>query len=57
MTVSELQEKLNCFPQNAQVVLSSCLLPDHVWFIPIKNVSSGVNEFDGLVFIDDYEDD
>lgn len=56
MTVSELQERLSCFPPNAQVVLSSSFLPDHIWYVPVRNVSNGVNEFDGLVFIDDYEE-
>lgn len=56
MTVRELIEALASFPDSAQVVISSYLLPDHIWYIPVKNVSIGVNEFDGLVFIDDYEE-
>lgn len=57
MTVRELKELLSVFPENAQVVISSNLLPDHIWYIPAKNISVGVNEFDGLVFIDDYEEE
>lgn len=57
VTVKELKEKLNQFPDSLEVVVDSYLLPDHIWYVPVKNVSVGVNEFDGLVFIDDYEED
>lgn len=56
MTVSELQECLSLFPPDAPVMLSSSFFPDHIWGAPVRGVSRGVNEFDGLVFIDDYED-
>jgi hypothetical protein len=57
VTVKELKEKLNQFPDNLIVVVGSRFLPDHIWYVPVENVSSGVNEFDGLVFIDDCEED
>lgn len=57
MTVSELQGCLSLFPPNAPVVLSSSFFPDHIWYAPVRGVTIGVNEFDGLVFIDDYEED
>ena len=57
MTVRDLKELLSVFPENAQVVVCSSLLPNHTWYIPVKNISAGVNEFDGLVFIDDYEEE
>lgn len=57
MTVKELKEKLDQFPDNSPVVISSYFLPAHIWYVPVKNVSIGVNELDGLVFIDDYEEE
>lgn len=59
MTVKELKEKLNEFNDNLVVMIpnryweSSCQTYD----IPATHISQGVNEFDGGVFIDAYEED
>ena len=60
MTVRELIEKLNQFPDNLIV-----MIPNIDWNpyngkspdIPAKNVIRGVNEADGCIFISDYEED
>lgn len=62
MTVKELKEALNQFPDNCIV-----MIPNTSWrlnsqnnpwtMVPALNVSQGVNEFDGLVLIDDYAED
>lgn len=57
MTVKELKEKLEQFPDNCVV-----LIPNRGWrpyliqptMIPATSVTTGVNEFDGYVIIDDY---
>lgn len=57
MTVKELKEKLNQFPDNLVVVVPNSdlhRLPDPIWYVPARNVSRGCNENDGLLFIDDY---
>ena len=60
MTVKELKERLNEFPDNLIVMIPDpSWRPDKHWFpyIPATSVSMGVNETDGCVFIDDYEED
>ena len=57
MTVKELKEKLNQFPDHLVV-----MIPNMSWTpfnnqfecVTAKNVTQGVNEFDGALFIDDY---
>ena len=59
MTVKELKEKLNQFDDNL-IVMIPCENPDQCEYFPFtsaKNVSQGVNEADGCLFIDDYEED
>lgn len=59
MTVKELKEKLNKFDDNLIVMIPDPnWTPEKSWFncMPAKNVSQGVNEFDGCLFIDDYEE-
>lgn len=56
MTVKELKEKLNQFPDNCIVCI-----PNKDWTTCVNhtvalNITQGVNELDGLVFIDDYEE-
>lgn len=60
MTVKELKEKLNQFDDHLIV-----MIPNTSW-TPFNNqfectlamnVIQGVNEFDGYLFIDDYEED
>ena len=53
MTVKELKEKLEQFDDNLVVMLCT----DMGGFFPAKCVSQGINEFDGCLFIDDYEED
>lgn len=59
MTVKELKEKLNEFDDNLIV-----MIPNRNWEdacqrydIPARHISQGVNEFDGCLFINDYEED
>ena len=60
MTVKELKEKLNQFDDNLIV-----MIPNAGWHpfsidppdIPVGSVSQGVNEFDGGLFLDGYEED
>lgn len=63
MTVKELKEKLNQFPDDLIVMIPNI---DYDWNdtknynpmdIPATNVARGVNEADGCVFIDNYEED
>lgn len=60
MTVKELKGKLDQFPDNLIVMVASsyydsCLNP--IYYAPATNISIGVNEEDGLLFIDDYEEE
>ena len=60
MTVKELKEKLNEFNDNFIVMIPNenlYLDPSAIWCVSARNVSQGVNEFDGCLFIDDYEED
>ena len=60
MTVRELKEKLEQFPENLIV-----MIPNAGWHpysidppeIPAANVIRGVNEFDGCIIIDDYAEE
>ncbi len=59
MTVKELKEKLEQFDDDLTVFIP-CELPDMCECFPFtraKNISQGVNEYDGAVFIDAYEED
>lgn len=60
MTVKELKEKLSKFPDNFTVMIPNIdwnpynhAFPD----IPATSVTRGVNETDGCVFIDSYEEE
>ena len=59
MTVKELKEKLSRFPDNCIVCIASidCDTVGDVNYVVAQNVSQGVNELDGIVFIDDYVED
>ena len=59
MTVRELKEKLNEFDDNLIVMIpNTSWTPFNNQFecVPATNVSQGINEFDGALFIDDYEE-
>ena len=49
MTVKELKDKLERFPENCVV-----LVPGYGRYIHATNVAIGFNEMDGCVIIDDY---
>ena len=54
MTVKELKEELNKFDDKLIVMLSD---NTSEWgYFPARNVSQGINEFDGCLFLDDYEE-
>lgn len=61
MTVRELKEILKQFPDHLIVMIPNAyvdyeeLYPEYA--IPAKNVYRGVNEEDGCLFIDAYEED
>ena len=60
MTVRELKEKLEQFPENCVVLIPNVgwnpdgHTPSHV---PVTPVAIGSNELDGCVFLDEYEED
>ena len=53
MTVKELKERLNVYPDNYLVFIPNSV---EIGYTLALNVSSGVNEFDNCVYIDDYEE-
>ena len=55
MTVKELKEKLEKFDDHLIVMIPN--EKNFVGYVVAHNVSQGVNEFDGAVFIDDYVED
>ena len=55
MTVRELIEKLEQFPENCVVMIPDEYSP--IGYTPLTDVSRGVNEADGCVFLTDYEED
>ena len=59
MTVKELKEKLNQFHDNCIVCIPTINwdMVGHVNYVVAQNVTQGINEFDGIVFIDDYVED
>lgn len=63
MTVKELKEALNGFDDNLLVLvpLPQTIIYDKLTFpypyAHVTNVTQGVNELDGCVFLDDYEED
>lgn len=61
MTVRELKERLNCFHDNCIVCIPNRDFDPgkkgSLWYAVAQNVAQGVNEFDGVVFIDDYVED
>ena len=60
MTVHELKEKLEQFPENCVVLVPNENLyrdPIAKWYVVAENVARGVNEMDGCVIIDDYVED
>ena len=60
MTVRELKEKLERFPENSVVLIPNCGWHPYSiepTMIPATSVALGANEFDGCVIIDDYEED
>ena len=57
MTVKELKEKLEQFPENYVVMIyntENALDPKVYPYITATCVSKGIGELDGCVFIDDY---
>lgn len=58
MTVKELKEKLNQFPDSCIVcVPTTWNMLCSVNYVIAQNVTQGVNELDGIVFVDDYVED
>ena len=59
MTVKELKEKLNKFPDSCIVCIAAIDWDKvgNVNYVAAQNVSQGVNELDGIVFINDYVED
>ena len=59
MTVKELKEKLSQFPDNCIVCVPNINwdVVGNVGYVPAQHVSQGINELDGIVFIDDYMED
>ena len=53
MTVKELIDKLNKYPDNFLVLIPDTELD--IGYTAISNITRGVNEFDGCIFIDKSE--
>ncbi len=56
MTVRELKEELNKYNDNLRVFVPT-VDGKTPYYYEILNVSQGVNEMDGMLVLDDYEDD
>lgn len=57
MTVRELIEILRQLPENCVIMVpNQDFYRENTprWAVPAMNVTQGVNELDGIVFIDDY---
>lgn len=52
MTVKELKEKLEQFPENCIVMIPDDYSP--IGYTPATHIANGVNEADGCVFLTDY---
>lgn len=60
MTVKELKEKLEQFPENCVVLVpNENLYKDFIpkWYVVATSVARGTNGMDGYVIIDDYAED
>jgi hypothetical protein len=57
MTVKELKEKLNEFDEHLIVMIPNTDYDSLFPYALATNVGKGVNEADGCVFIDSYEED
>ena len=60
ITVKQLKGELDKFPEGLVVMVPNSDLhrnPRPIWFLPATNVARGVNEEDGFVFIDNYEEE
>ena len=55
MTVKELKEELEQFPDDLLVMMINPNIS--TWFVPVANITRGVNEADGCMLIDSYYDD
>ena len=55
MTVRELIEKLEQFPDNCVVMIPDEYSP--IGYTPLTHVAQGGNEADGCVFFTDYEEE
>jgi hypothetical protein len=55
MTVKELKEQLNKFDDHLIVMIPDFLSVTE--YIPLKHLGQGVNEADGCLFLDAYEED
>ena len=60
MTVKELKEKLNQFPDYLIVMIPNNdlhRLPNPIWHVPAEIVVRGCNEADGCVFFEGEEEE
>lgn len=60
MTVKELKERLNQFPDSCIIMVPNQNFyreQNPRWAVPAISVTQGVNELDGIVLIDDYLED
>ena len=60
MTVKELRRKLCEFDDNAIVLIPNSGLyrfSSPIWYVPAFTVTRGINELDGYVFIDSFDEE
>lgn len=56
MTIKELKEELNKFNDNLMVFAEVDTLFTH-FFLNISHASQGINEMDGFLILDDYNEE
>lgn len=54
MTIKELVGELSKYPDNFIVLMSDT--ESDIGYTVVSNITRGVNEFDGCVFIEEYND-
>lgn len=60
MTVKELKEQLNNFPDHCKVFIPNLryyAALEGSPYISVTRISRGINELDGMVILDNYEED
>lgn len=60
MTVKELKEKLNNFPDHCRIFIPNpeyLAILDGSPYVKLTHISRGLNELDDIIILDNYEED